>query len=133
MDQILNRLQANQRVLFVWNGQPVERENFQLTVEKIQEKCGIENKVCVEHLNRLGMANYEKSSFDVIISNALVSNDDTLNNHDSKTLAEFLRLLKPKGVYFKLNSPILTSAAQKLSNLIIGPKFLKFETLKLGK
>lgn len=106
INEILNRLEANKRVLFVWSGKQVPAE-FQSTIEKLQEK--LQEKVQVEHSERLRLSNHEKSSFDAIVSNPL-----TIGVEDeSKFLADYLRLLKPKGLLISFTN----SSANLLSEL----------------
>jgi SAM-dependent methyltransferase len=90
---ILNRIQLNNKVLFVWSGQNVP-ENFQEVISKFQKRIG-EEKLAVEHSDRLSLANYSQSTFDFIFSNFLTSE---FASHDSKLLSQYLKMLKPKGV-----------------------------------
>lgn len=99
-NNLLNRIQTNSKVLFIWSGQTVP-ENFQTSVERVQERVGADIKINVEHLDRLSLGNYEQSSFDVILCNIL-----TPQEVDTKTLSVFVKLLKRKGflVVFDNNS-----------------------------
>lgn len=93
IERALEKINANHKVLFVWSGQNVPA-HFESTVAKLQQKIGNDVKVSVEHSDRLTMANYENSTFDAILANIL--NTD-LAKYDSKTIGQFLKLLKPKG------------------------------------
>jgi hypothetical protein len=93
LNNVLNKIETNNRLLFVWSGKNVP-ENFQSIIERFQSKIGPDVKLNVEHLERLNLSNYEPSTFDCIVSN-LLSVDGAEN--DSDTLAKYLKLLKPKG------------------------------------
>lgn len=92
LDEVLKRLDANQRVLFIWSGKQVPTD-LQPSIERIQAKTGVDTKVNVEHADRLGMSNHAKSSFDVILANVLTFD----SAFDSSQLVNYLNLLKPKG------------------------------------
>ena len=94
LDNILKEIKENSKTLFVWSGENVP-ENFQEIIEKIQERAG-SGKVCVEHAERLSLADYSASTFDIILSNIIGSGNF---NHDSKAFANYLKLLKPKGLF----------------------------------
>jgi hypothetical protein len=93
LNNVLNKLAANSKVLFVWSGKNVP-ENFQNIVEQLQAKIGNQEKISVEHADRLSLSNYQQSTFDSILSNILTSN---FASHSSEVLANYLKLLKPKG------------------------------------
>lgn len=93
VNNILNRLQPEFRVLFVWSGNEVP-ENFTSLIERVQKHSSQEHKVCVEHSDRIQMSSYETSSFDCIIANLVSPLDQEKNVIASFSL--FLRLLRPK-------------------------------------
>ena len=93
LDTVLNQVQSNSKILFIWSGQVVP-EDLKETIEKLQENAK-ENKISVEHSERLSLANYDNSIFDLIISNLMTP---TIVKHDSKILYDYLKMLKPKGV-----------------------------------
>jgi hypothetical protein len=90
---VLAKLATNSKVLFIWSGKDIP-ENFQSIVEQLQAKCGSQEKISVEHADRLSLGNYQQSTFDCILSNVLTFN---FAAHTSETLANYLKLLKPKG------------------------------------
>jgi hypothetical protein len=89
----LDRLEPNQRVMFVWSGKQIPAD-FQSVIERLQEKVGKETKISVEHSDRLAIGNHDKSTFDSILSNLLTIEQA---NHDAATISQYLKLLKPKG------------------------------------
>ena len=91
LNNVLNKVEPNSKILFVWSGKNIP-ESFQQSVEKLQEKSV--NKISVEHSERLSLATYDQSSFDLVLSNLLTHE---LAQHNSETLANYLKLLKPKG------------------------------------
>lgn len=91
---VISRVQANAKVLFVWSGSTAP-ENFESLIDQIQSKVTNESKVSIENGEQLLKSHeksYEKSTFDFILYNLL-----TPAFYDSKMLAPFLRMLKPKG------------------------------------
>ena len=95
LNNALNLVNAGSHVLFVWSGQQVPTD-FQNVIGQLQAKVGDnDKKVSVEHSDRLDLANYEKSTFDLVVANLLTSEHASYN---AKSLSTYLRLLKPKGV-----------------------------------
>ena len=93
LNATLSKVEANSKILFIWSGQDIPVD-FQKVIEKLQSKCGNEEKIAVEHADRLSFANYNQSTFDCIISNLLTP---VFAANTSEGLANYLRLLKPKG------------------------------------
>lgn len=102
LTNVLNLVKPNDQVLFVWSGQQVPAD-FQAVISQLQAKVG-ENakKISVEHSDRLDLANYDKSTFDLVVANLLTSDQAT---YGAKSLSTYLRLLKPKGVFYALAKP----------------------------
>lgn len=105
-DELMKWVEANNRVLFVWSGKQVPAD-LQQTVELVQKKTGDKSRVQVEHADRLGMSGHAKSSFDVIVSNAL-GVDEPLSE---ALLSTYLTMLRPTGrlVTFARPSASLTT------------------------
>lgn len=93
VEKVTERIQNNNKVLFVWSGKNVP-ETIQTAIERIQSKVGTDEKVHVEHVDRLSVANYSSSSFDAILANILTPEDDIIT---VSLISTFLKLLKPKG------------------------------------
>jgi hypothetical protein len=93
LNNILNQIQEYSKVLFIWSGQTVP-DYLKETIEKLQNKAQ-DIKISVEHSERLSLASYGNSAFDIIISNILSPNNV---KHDSKILYDYLKFLKPKGI-----------------------------------
>lgn len=86
-------ISAGQTVLLVWNsGNSVEI--LESIVKEIQNVLGPDGKINVENLDRLQLANYKNSTFDVIISGAVAP--QTLI-HSGELLGELIKLVKPRG------------------------------------
>lgn len=84
---------AGQTVLLVWNsGNAVE--SLENVVTEIKTVLGTAGKINVENIDRLHLANYENSTFDIIISG--VVSPQTLI-HSSELLGSFIKLVKPCG------------------------------------
>lgn len=101
----LNKVQNNQKCLFVWSGKNVPEE-FQSSIERLQEKIGQNNKISLEHFDRLAIANYPQSTFDCILSNILASDSESINN--AATLANYLKLLKQNGFLIAIGADLET-------------------------
>ena len=93
LNNALNKIQSNTKLLFVWSGDQVP-DRFQTIIERFQERVGNENKIHVENVQRLSMAAYADSTFDCIVANVLTHETAT---YESKLVECFLKLLKPKG------------------------------------
>jgi hypothetical protein len=94
INNILNRIQPNSRVLFVWTGNQVP-EKFENVIERIRERvANSEQKVSVENSERLTMSSHPVSSFDMILSNLLTSDQA---NHSPSVLSIYIKVLKPTG------------------------------------
>ena len=98
LDNVINRLKENSKVLFVWSGQSLP-DNFQSLVEKIQERVGKDQKISVEHVERLSLANHTQSSFDFVLSNLLTS-----GSADPSSCTTYLKLLKPNGFFIEFGN-----------------------------
>lgn len=101
----LVKVQNSQKCLFVWSGINVPEE-LQSTIERLQEKIGQNNKINLEHFDRLAMANYPQSTFDCILSNILASDSESINN--AATLANYLKLLRPNGFLIAVGTDLET-------------------------
>ena len=92
---LFNEVVSGDTVLLLWSDLGSAPEQLQTIVEQIQTSIGTSSKVCVENVERLGMANYPASSFTKIYSGCvgLASID-----HDVDTLGILTKLLKPGGL-----------------------------------
>lgn len=78
------------KILFIWGGQV--NDNLEQTVGKLKAIDGV--VVYVENLERIQLANYEKSTFDVIFLNIIGTYE---NEFSSELLGYLLKILKPNG------------------------------------
>jgi hypothetical protein len=124
---LLNKLEKkSSKVLFVWQGTQVPVD-LQSQVELIQEYFGGENKLCVEHVDRLSNANYSQSTFDLIISNLLTPE---MKASDAQLLNDYLRMLKPNGKFFEFVKSTNSLAANELETEL---KLNGFKNTKIEK
>jgi hypothetical protein len=94
INNILNRIQPNNKILFVWSGNQVP-DKFESVIESIRQKVANNDvKINVENSERLSSSTYSQSTFDLILSNLLTPDQA---NHNSTTLNNYIKLLKPKG------------------------------------
>lgn len=101
----MNFVQANNHVLYIWNGTisaDIEQEVNQLkAIPNVQ--------VNVENADRVLLAGYGQSQFDVVLAN--------VSSGNSEMASQLLKLVKPKGkVVFKDDS---ANADQTRSNLLL--------------
>jgi hypothetical protein len=66
----ISKIADNSRVLFLWHGDQVP-EHFQTCINTLRQKVNEQN-VSVEHLSRVDLSNYEKSSFNTVLCNVLL-------------------------------------------------------------
>lgn len=86
-------ISAGQTVLLIWNsGNSVE--SLENVVKQIRNIVGSKGNVKVENVERLHLANYTNSTFDIIISGAVAP--QTLI-HSSELLGTLIKLVKPRG------------------------------------
>jgi len=85
---------VGERVLLVWADLGSEPQHLQTTVEQIQSSVGSGQKVNVENVERLGLANYQTGYFDKIYSGCVGL---ATIRHDLEILGLLTRLLKPGG------------------------------------
>ena len=104
VNNILNKIQPNNKVLFVWSGNQVP-ERFETVIESIREKVANNDvKTNVENSERLSSTTYPQSTFDLILSNLLTPDNA---DHNSKMLNNYINLLKPKGILILVNKQSL--------------------------
>lgn len=108
--RLFSQVKPNTSVLFTWQGASVPN-NFQETVERIQNIVGDSPKVSVEHVERIASSNHQKSTFDMIITNCLTPEQTTSN---AKALQTYLGLLKPNGKYIEFGKSEVTSLESEL-------------------
>uniref|UniRef100_A0A336MID5 Anamorsin homolog n=1 Tax=Culicoides sonorensis TaxID=179676 RepID=A0A336MID5_CULSO len=91
MDLIKN----GNKVLFVWGGNVTDQ--LEKIVNELKTKC----EVIVENIDRVKMASYANSTFDIILSNYLGTYD---SEHTTEVLGHFVKLIKPNGKLIVRNS-----------------------------
>uniref|UniRef100_A0A1B6HMY8 Anamorsin homolog n=1 Tax=Homalodisca liturata TaxID=320908 RepID=A0A1B6HMY8_9HEMI len=83
---------SGSNVLLVWAGYNAKLEEM---IGNFKERCKIQN-LQVEQIDRLHLANFADSSYDVVLSNVL---EPYSHVHSVVTLGELLRLVKPSGKF----------------------------------
>ncbi|XP_031563050.1 anamorsin homolog [Actinia tenebrosa] len=86
-------LKEKQVVLVIWSGSQPPKDIEQV-VSHLKKMVGDEGKVALEHADRLHMASYTASHFDVVLSGVL---SETSHIHTMELLTEIARILKPNG------------------------------------
>ncbi|OWF48023.1 anamorsin homolog [Mizuhopecten yessoensis] len=85
-----------QKVLILWSGsQPPS--SFKNVIESLNTLVGDAGKVQPEHIERLAISSHPDSVFDVVVSGLLQPSSAL---HDTNSLGEICRILKPKGTFF---------------------------------
>eukprot|EP00118_Oscarella_pearsei_P003556 m.14791 g.14791 ORF g.14791 m.14791 type:complete len:320 (+) comp25980_c0_seq4:19-978(+) len=84
---------SSSSVLFVWHSsQPTEL--ISRTVEDLRSRTGNRGEVVLENVERICLAGYNESKFDLVISSTL---PPSCFIHTTPMLAEYVRLLQPNG------------------------------------
>jgi len=91
---IFSNVAGGQTVLLVWADLGPDPKHFQDSVEQLQSLVGVSQKVSVENVERLGLANYQPGHFDKIFSGCVGL---ATINHDLDRLGQLTKLLKPGG------------------------------------
>jgi len=91
---IYSDIVAGDNVLLVWSDLGPDPDHLQSVVTQVQQAVGGSKKVCVENLERLGLANYPSSCFDRIYSGCVGLATVT---HGVDLLASLTKILKPGG------------------------------------
>merc|ERR1711953_782385 len=91
---IFSNVAGGQTVLLVWADLGPDPKHFQDSVEQLQSLVGVSQKVSVENVERLGLANYQPGLFDKIFSGCVGL---ATINHDLDRLGQLTKLLKPGG------------------------------------
>lgn len=84
-------IKSNQKVLFVWGGAAGDALETQVNQLKGDDSV----KISVENIERLEVADYANSSFDVVLSNWPGNLQEA---HTAPVLALYLKLVKPNGL-----------------------------------
>jgi len=97
-------------------------ETLKEVVDSLQKRVGESGKVYLENIERLILSEHKQSSFDVILSGVV---PQSLVVHSDELLAEFLRILKPKGILV-IHEPTIVSGEHPIlkmpSKLILSLK-----------
>lgn len=81
---------SGDKVLFIWGGQV--NDTLEQTVSKLKSIDGV--SINVENLERIHLANYDKSTFNVILLNIIGTYENEIT---SELLGYLLKILKPNG------------------------------------
>ncbi|XP_063702331.1 anamorsin homolog [Culicoides brevitarsis] len=92
----MDLIKAGNKVLFVWGGNV--NDEFEKTINELKKIEG--TTISVENIDRLKLATYDNSSFDVVLSNYLGTYE---SEHTTDLLGHILKLLKPNGKLFVRN------------------------------
>jgi hypothetical protein len=102
-----------QNVLVVW-GSPPPNEVFQNIVGELRKLTGPLGKVSIENVDRLSMGSHPTSSFDVVLSGVIFPQSIS---HGIELLAEYLRLVKPKGRIILQEATVLNPIGTQLKTV----------------
>jgi len=91
---MFDAVQAGEAVLLVWSDLGPAPEQLQAVVEEMQKKVGGQPRVCVENVERLGMARHPASSFHRVFSGCVGL---ATVQHELDLLAQLTSLLRPGG------------------------------------
>ncbi|XP_067000741.2 anamorsin homolog [Anabrus simplex] len=90
-------------VLIVW-GSAVPAEKLRDTVEEVRRITGEAGRVALENVDRLCMAAYRASSFDVVLSSVMFPQSVL---HTVEQLGEIVKIVKPQGTVI-LQEPVIS-------------------------
>jgi len=107
---------SGDRVLLVWSDLGKFAEELQSSVQKIQALVGPEPRVTVENAERLAMAGYKKSSFNVVYSGCLGL---FTVDHNLDYAAELNRLIAPGGNLLIAQAVPNTSNADSVKSSLV--------------
>jgi len=113
---IFSNVAGGERVLVVWADLGPEPQHLQVSVEQIQSLVGPGQKVSVENVERLGLANYQPGYFDKIFSGCVGL---ATIDHDLDILGLLIKLLKPGGALSYVQCVKPEEAPASLSSSLI--------------
>ncbi|KAM6937815.1 anamorsin [Xenentodon cancila] len=102
-------VRAGDTVLLVW-AQPSAPEALKQYAEDLGAVVGADGKVAVENMERLLLSSHSASAFDWVLS-CLLADDSCI--HNSETLAEMAKIIKPGGKLI-LDEPVTGTEAQSV-------------------
>lgn len=115
-------IEQGHHILLIWGGS-VNAEILKSTVERIKELTGPNGKVSIENIERLLLASYAPSSFDVVLSGILYPQSIV---HSIELLGEIARIVKPQGKVVLQEATVEQSAQNGLKT-----REKLFSTLKI--
>jgi len=113
--EFVNYIAPGDSVLLVWSDLGSNPNSLQVTVNKIKEKA-VEGKVSVENADRVSMGGYSPSSFNKIFSGCI---GVPVLHHGSDILAYFLKVLKPSGTIYLVESVAEADKGSVRSKLVL--------------
>lgn len=114
--ELFSGVVGGDQVLLLWSDLGPAPEQLQSVVESLQASVGGASKVCVENVERLGMANYPASSFHRVFSGCVGL---ATVNHDLEMLALVTRLLRPGGTLTLVQAVSAGQAPDTVSSPLI--------------